>query len=324
MTPAEAGPTYNAASEPGTAHRTGTAGDAGNSGGTAGPGTAGDTGTMGTAENTGDTGTADLTIATAMIWGRPVRYGEYHPPGATQTLLLFNGIGANIESASRFLRSFVQTRVIIFDAPGVGGTPTPTLPYRISHVADMAAALLNQLGVKTTHVFGVSWGGGAAQQFAHLYPQRCLSLTLAATTSGAIMIPGSPKTLLKMVTPKRHSDANFMLENALQLYGGTVAVQEELMREFSEALDHGTPVGYAYQLMAMVGWTSWHYLPKLDMPALVLMGAEDPIVPVINGRILASRLKHSTLEVLPCGHLFMVTMPEATAERVERFLVTGA
>ena len=267
--------------------------------------------------------TKELVISTATVWGRPVRYAEYRPEGAKETLLLFNGIGANIESAKRFLLSFKSVGVIIFDVPGVGGTPTPTLPYRLSHVADMAAALLSQLGVENVHVFGVSWGGGAAQQFAHMHSERCLSLTLAATTTGAIMIPGSPKTLKKMMTPKRHSDPSYMLKNAMQLYGGTVAVQEELMREFSEALDHGTPLGYTYQLMAIMGWTSWHYLPKLNIPALVLMGEDDPIVPVANGRILASRLKHGKLEIMPCGHLFMVTMPEETAERVERFILTG-
>lgn len=265
-----------------------------------------------------------LNTATATILGRPVRYAEYTPEGATETLLLFNGIGANIESAERFLLKFSKLRVIIFDAPGVGGTPTPTLPYRLSYVADIASALLNHLNVEKVHVFGVSWGGAAAQQFAYLNKQRVLSLTLAATTTGAIMIPGSPKTLMKMVTPKRHSDPSFMIKNAMQLYGGTVAVQEELMREFSEALDHGTPVGYSYQLMAIMGWTSWHFLPTLDIPALVLMGEDDPIVPVANGRILVSRLKHGTLEVMPCGHLFMVTMPEETATRVEQFALTGA
>jgi poly(3-hydroxyalkanoate) depolymerase len=274
--------------------------------------------TQQTAENV-----KELQISTTRIWGRRVRYAEYAPEGATETLLLFNGIGANIESAERFLLSFTKVRVVIFDVPGVGGTPTPTLPYRLSHVADMAAALLNQLELDKVHVFGVSWGGAAAQQFAHMYTQKCLSLTLAATTTGAIMIPGSPKTLMKMVTPKRHSDSNFMMDNARQLYGGTVAMQEELMREFSEALDHGTPVGYSYQLMAIMGWTSWHYLPKLNLPALVLMGEDDPIVPVANGRILASRLKHGKLEVMPCGHLFMVTMPVETALRVERFILTG-
>ncbi|WP_170755786.1 alpha/beta fold hydrolase [Ruegeria lacuscaerulensis] len=263
---------------------------------------------------------AKMVIRTADVWGRPVRYADYHPESAGQTLLLFNGIGANIESAERFITSFENVRVIIFDAPGVGGTPTPTLPYRLSHVADMAASLLNQLDIYDVHVFGVSWGGGAAQQFAHMYGNRVLSLTLAATAAGAIMIPGSPKTLLKMVTPKRHSDPTFMIQNALTLYGGTVAVQEELMREFSEALDHGTPVGYMYQLSAIVGWTSWHYLPKLKMPALVLMGEDDPIVPIANGRILASRLDRGKLEVMPCGHLFMVTMPVETAQRVERFI----
>ena len=59
------------------------------------------------------------------------------------------------------------------------------------------------------------------------------------------------------------------------------------------------------------------------MPALVLMGEDDPIVPVANGRILAGRLANAKLEVLPCGHLFMVTMPEETAQRVQSFILEG-
>ena len=50
------------------------------------------------------------------------------------------------------------------------------------------------------------------------------------------------------------------------------------------------------------------------------MGADDPIVPPINGRILAGSLRNATLETIDCGHLFVLTQPAATARRIERFI----
>ena len=46
-------------------------------------------------------------------------------------------------------------------------------------------------------------------------------------------------------------------------------------------------IGYLFQLLAVAGWTSWLWLPQFKLPALIMMGADDPIVPVVNGRILA-------------------------------------
>ena len=76
-----------------------------------------------------------------------------------------------------------------------------------------------------------------------------------------------------------------------------------------------------YQLLAGVGWTSWLWLPQFKLPVLIMMGADDPIVPVVNGRILASRLPDARLEVVDCGHLFVLTHPEETARTIERFLL---
>lgn len=261
-----------------------------------------------------------MKIGEAKVWGHTVRYADYGPEDAEDVVLMFNGIGANIESAESFITSFTKVRAITFDAPGVGGTATPLLPYRLSHVSGIASKLLEELGVSSVHVFGVSWGGAAAQQFANDYRGKTRSLTLAATSAGWMSLPGSLSALSKMLTPKRHSDPKFMQVNAEALYGGTIALNEELLREFSEALDHGSMRGYLYQLSAISGWTSWLYLPRLKMPALVLMGADDRIVPTGNGRILASRMPNAKLEIIDCGHLFIVTKPKQIAERVERFI----
>jgi pimeloyl-ACP methyl ester carboxylesterase len=114
-----------------------------------------------------------------------IRHGEANRP----PLLLFNGIGANWELAKPFLEALTTTTAVIFDVPGVGGSPRPLLPYRPSRLARLAAGLVTALGYAQVDVAGVSWGGGIAQQFAHQYPKLCRRLVLAATAPGVTMVP---------------------------------------------------------------------------------------------------------------------------------------
>lgn len=263
--------------------------------------------------------TGYLTIGTQKVY-----YAQSGPTDARHALLLFNGIGANVETAATFMNHFKDTQVITFDVPGVGRSPTPGLPYRLTNVARFAAKLLDKLGVDEVDVFGVSWGGAAAQQFAYEFKDRTRSLVLAATTAGYAMIPGSLSVMSKMATPRRYSDPGYMAEIGPEIYGGLLRENTELMTEHMDAMSHSSFRGYLYQLLAISGWTSWHWLPQLDMPTLILMGDDDPIVPPVNGKILASRIPNSELASIECGHLFIITLPEETALLVEDFLDKNA
>src|SRR5947199_5449007 len=94
-------------------------------------------------------------------------------------ILLFNGIGANWKMAKPFLDALKHREAIIFDIPGVGGSPVPSLPYRPSTIACMTRTLIEKLGYDQVDVAGVSWGGGMAQQFALQHPTACRKLVLA-------------------------------------------------------------------------------------------------------------------------------------------------
>ena len=264
-----------------------------------------------------------LAAQTVTIGRQPIRYVVGGAQGkfvAPRTLLLFNGIGASIETARRFMDAFTQVRVVAFDVPGVGASPTPPLPYRLRHVARMAAGLLDHLGIDAADVFGVSWGGAAAQEFALRHPERVRTLTLAATCAGFVMVPGEPRVLVKMLSPRRYLDPAYLMQVGGQLYGGILRLERDLLKVHADALRGPSQRGYLYQLLAIWGWTSWHRLHRVQAPTLVLMGEDDPIVPPVNGRIVAARLPRATLETVDCGHLFVLTRPEETARRVERFI----
>jgi poly(3-hydroxyalkanoate) depolymerase len=248
-----------------------------------------------------------------------IRYGSSSRP----PLLLFNGIGANWELARPFLTALTDTTAIIFDMPGIGGSPLPKLPYRPSSISRLAALLLAKLGYERADIAGVSWGGGIAQQFAHQYPQVCRRLVLAATSPGAIMAPGRPQALMKMATPRRYLDKSYMRKIAPDIYGGAFRKDPSLINRHAEAMSGARGLGYLYQLLALTGWTSLPWLWTIRQPTLILMGRDDPLVPVANGRILARFIPNSRLETIDDGHLFIVTRPDETAQRIEKFLADG-
>ncbi len=245
-----------------------------------------------------------------------VKRGEDSRP----PLLLFNGIGANWELAKPFLEALAKTTAIIFDVPGIGGSPLPRMPYRPSGVARLGAVLVANLGYREVDVAGVSWGGGIAQQFARQYPRLCRRLVLAATSPGAIMVPGRPHALLRMATPRRYWDPAHMIKIAPDIYGGAFRKDPSMIHRHTEAMSSASGMGYLYQLLAMVGWSSLPWLRSLHQPTLILMGRDDPLVPVANGHLMARLIPNARLEVIDCGHLFIITRPVETARRIERFL----
>jgi len=262
----------------------------------------------------------DIKVRQVLIGGQSLQVAIRHGTDSRPPLLLFNGIGANWELAKPFLQALTETTAIVFDVPGVGGSPVPSLPYRPRTLARLAAGLIAELGYKEIDVAGVSWGGGVAQQFAHQYPKLCRRLVLAATSPGAIMVPASPAVLWKMATPRRYVDKGYMRRIAAEIYGGSFRNDPSLIDSHASEMRGTRNLGYLYQLLAMTGWTSLPWLWSLRQPTLVLMGSDDPLVPVINGHILARLISKAQLRTIDDGHLFMVTRPAETAGIIEGFL----
>lgn len=250
---------------------------------------------------------------------RPLRQGV-EPTGPP--LLLFNGIGANIELLAGLMSSLDGIETLVFDLPGAGRSPSPRLPYRLFSMARLTRRLLDALGYGTIDAMGVSWGGGLAQQFAIQYPRRVRRLVLAATTmGGATMLPGHPRVLLKMVDPRRYLDAGYMKRVAPELYGGDLRRNPDAIRLFTEHARGGDARGYRYQLLAMAGWTSLPWLWRIHHPTLVLAGNDDPLVPLVNARLHAWLLRDARLHVFDDGHLFLLTRARETASAIAGFLV---
>jgi poly(3-hydroxyalkanoate) depolymerase len=261
-----------------------------------------------------------VQISLRDVAGQMLRVGVRPGDKARPPLLLFNGIGASIELIEPFLDALDGPEAIVFDVPGVGGSPAPWLPYRPSTLALLSARLLDQLGHAQADVLGVSWGGALAQQFAFQHAKRCRRLVLAATSPGHLMVPGKPTVLLKMATPRRYKDPDYMSRVAGDIYGGALRNAPELVRAHLRHVRWSSDYGYYLQLIAGVGWSSLPWLRFLPQRTLVMVGNDDPIVPVANGRILTRLIADARLVTIDDGHLFLLTSARECAEIISQFL----
>ncbi|MEM8776725.1 MAG: poly(3-hydroxyalkanoate) depolymerase [Pseudomonadota bacterium] len=257
------------------------------------------------------------------VMGQKIRYAFFGPEDAERTLLVFNGIGASLDAVAPVASFFKRTRILTYDVPGVGGSPTPLIPYRFTWLSRMTARLLDALDVGEVDVAGVSWGGAAAQQFVYDHQDRCRTMTLCATSAGMVMIPGNVQVLRKMATPKRYLDPEHMAKIGPDIYGGQLRMNRELLDMHAGSLKAGDARGYFYQILCGMGWTSWLWLPQIEVPSLLLMGGDDPLIPTVNGKILMKRLPDAKMVIMDCGHLFILSKPGETAARIEAFIHDG-
>jgi poly(3-hydroxyalkanoate) depolymerase len=234
--------------------------------------------------------------------------------------------GWNWPNRSNGKSSPTGIQVIGFDAPGVGESTDYRWPRRIPGIARTVERLLDAVGHQQVDVLGVSLGGVIAQQLAHQAPRRVRRLVLAATGPGVPGlggVPGSPRAVLAVATRRRYQSPEHYRRVAGDLYGGAARTDPDALLHGSLARFSQTPSlrGYLGQLYAIGCWTAIPWLARLRPPTLVLAGDDDPIVPALNGRILAHFIPDSRLHVVPGGgHLLLLERPAEMARHVADFL----
>ncbi len=265
----------------------------------------------------------DAVVTMMDVAGRTLRVATWRldQPSEHLPVLFFNGIGANIEAVAPLADHLKERPFIMFDMPGVGESPEPLVPYNPFTISWTAAQLLDQLGVGDVDVMGISWGGGIAQHFAMQHAGRTRRVILVATSAGMLMMPGSPKALSKMANPRRYIDTDYMLKNFETLYGEGLGKTRGKGGHMSR-LKPPSPRGYMYQLLCMLGWTSAPALPfLLKQETLIMMGDDDAIVPLANGKFLNALIPNSQLVVMKGGgHLFLISHEDESVAAIRDFL----
>lgn len=123
-----------------------------------------------------------------------------------------------------------------------------------------------------------------------------------------------------MASPLRYTNAEYGAKIAPDIYGGSFRNNKELAKSHADKMKSSGGRGYYYQAMAVYFWTSLHWLHRIKQPTLVLAGNDDPLVPLINMKVLANRIPNSELHVIDDGHLFLVIKAKTISPLIMRFL----
>ena len=242
---------------------------------------------------------------------------------STEPLLLIAGLGQGIWVWGDVLPALQQDRVVLlFEARGTG--KRVELPPRRS-IEEMVADVLQELD-RPAHVLGFSMGGYVALTLALTEPELVRSLLLVATGGGGPGRVPRPRYVADATAEALGFPDPAFAERTMPFTfsPGWVEASPERFREIiEERLQHPTPYELleAHAAACFAFYEDRQDLESIDIPALVVHGDEDLIVPVQNGRMLAERLSRVEYVELPGrGHNLMLEDPDTFAGVVRDFL----
>jgi pimeloyl-ACP methyl ester carboxylesterase len=238
-------------------------------------------------------------------------YEEFGEPAATP-LLLIAGLGAQMISWHDPLCELLAERglrVIRFDNRDSGLSTHMSGPYRLEDMAADAAGLLDQLGLDSAHVAGVSMGGMVAQALAYEFPERVRSLVsiMSGTGEGEVSRP-SPEALEQLTRPRPRSadEAESRAVEWAGVVGSPGLYDESRVRRLARTAFERShdPDGFGRQLDAIYrARDRTERVRTIAAPTLVIHGELDPLIPPSAGRATAAAIPGAELVMVEgMGH----------------------
>jgi pimeloyl-ACP methyl ester carboxylesterase len=237
--------------------------------------------------------------------------------------VLLAGLGGKGQSFQPFLRrAALERSVLTFDHRGAGDAAPAPAALTLRLLAEDALLLLDALGLERTPLVGRSMGGMVAQELALLAPERVSALVLVSTTArvdahlAQIFELWARMAEAKVPPEIRHRSSLLWCLGARSLAQGGAA------RAYLRARGaHDRPDDYAIQARACARHDALERLGTLRMPALVVAGDDDRLMPSVHAETLAKALPSARIAWIPgAGHLAYLEAPDAFASEVLAFL----
>ena len=253
----------------------------------------------------------------------------YEEEGRGVPLVMIGGLTATVEVWGR-LRGLLaaRCRVVMFDNRGSGRTKVENDDgdRHPAWLAQDVLALADGLRLGRFHVLGGSFGGMVAQEVALLYPGRVRSVVIACSHFGGKekveSAPGVRETRVRGGVPEAtEAERRAALETIF--HPDTVRSRPEVVRHYDEnkRLFPHSKEELARRGEGVARFDASGRLLGLKVPALVIHGSHDQLVPTANARLIAGRIPGAELVIVEgAGHHFYSEQPEASARAILAFL----
>jgi 3-oxoadipate enol-lactonase len=264
-----------------------------------------------------------------------IRVGDhelhYERGGSGEPLLMIQGMsGTHVSWGEPFLAPLRESfDVIAFDNRGIGLSAPIDGPFTIVEMAEDAAGLLDELGIESAHVVGISMGGMIAQDLALAHPDRLGSLTLGCTYCGG---PGSqlmPQENVEILAAGMMSgDRDKAIRASYEVNLSPAFRTDE--GHYAAFHEMATSVPAAkrtieLQAQAIFGHDTSGRLGEISTPTLIIHGADDGVLPYPNGELIASLMPEAHLETLEdVGHMFWWEQPARSAELIGEHVLAAS
>lgn len=210
-------------------------------------------------------------------------------------------------------RGIVGVQHLMPDLPGFGGTPAPQRgEITMDQYAERMIGELSAKGIARATFAGFSMGGYIALAIARIAPHRMDGLILIDTRETADTPEarqGRYDTIEKVRAEGISSVVDSMLPKML------TANAPQVMRDrVREIMNSSSPEGVMAALKVMAERRdSTDVLPTIEVPTLVVVGAEDPITPPADAERMAAAIPNAKLvKIEGAAHL-------ANFEKAEEF-----
>jgi pimeloyl-ACP methyl ester carboxylesterase len=184
----------------------------------------------------------------------------------------------------------------------------PAAPYSLDDMAADAAGLIDALGIARAHVVGASMGGMIAQLAAIHHPAKVKSLvSIMSTTGRPDLPPAKPDAFAAIMTPPASLSREDRIARGVEVMRvigspGFPASEAELRETVARGVDRTPydPFGIARHMAAVVAARPRNdRLKALKIPALVIHGADDPLIPASGGEDTARSIPGAELLIVP-------------------------
>jgi 3-oxoadipate enol-lactonase len=239
--------------------------------------------------------------------------------GKGSPLLLLHGAEADHSMFDAFAPLLVDDfTVIAYDQRDSGGTKNPATPYGFEELADDAAALIAALGYTRANVFGTSFGGVIAQVLAARRPERIDRLVLSSTFRAGAALPSINPDFPRFAELRSRLPESvgefakfFFTPDYLERHPESVSVFAGGKRTDEQKARRGAVIPRPISVD----------LRRITAPTLVVVGAEDRLIPPAHTLSLAKEIAGATTVTIPgVGHVATRQDPAAVAAAVTAFL----